>query len=338
MPWTSGSPLRARARRSPWRPASAPRVRTSAASRYRRRSAAHRALAVAGAGAGRPNTRPRPPSAATSIRSIRSSRSTSIRTSFAPTNSCVVSSTASSLDAARRRARRSSFFSICRTITPQARGRACRRPALRSPTTISPSTARVAEALSLQPPQGRHGDLRGRGRRPKRRGPRRRPSIDSAGHQQVLQAARRRATVRGPPLSIRPWAWSIAMEDPTLACFLRDLFDAHAPVSAPLFAGPGTQPPFVADDRNSGRAGLLYEQNTAASSRAGKEISRPRLHQTGRSRRRCAERDPVGRRGPQRRGQAAGPQRTPRRPTSSVVGAILVRFLVLLGAGPLLGV
>ena len=39
-----------------------------------------------------------------------------------------------------------------------------------------------------------------------------------------------------------------------------NLFDAHAPVMAPLFAGPGTQPPYTADPRNL-RSGLLYEMN-----------------------------------------------------------------------------
>jgi len=39
-----------------------------------------------------------------------------------------------------------------------------------------------------------------------------------------------------------------------------NLFDAHAPVMAPLFGGPGTQPPFVADYNNL-RSGLLYEVN-----------------------------------------------------------------------------
>jgi hypothetical protein len=39
-----------------------------------------------------------------------------------------------------------------------------------------------------------------------------------------------------------------------------NLFDAHAPIMAPLFAGPGTQPPYEADDKNL-RTGLLYEMN-----------------------------------------------------------------------------
>jgi DNA-binding beta-propeller fold protein YncE len=39
-----------------------------------------------------------------------------------------------------------------------------------------------------------------------------------------------------------------------------NLFDAHAPVMAPLFTGPGTQPAFSADDSNL-RNGLLYEIN-----------------------------------------------------------------------------
>ena len=39
-----------------------------------------------------------------------------------------------------------------------------------------------------------------------------------------------------------------------------NLFDAHAPLMAPLFAGPGTQPPYQADDNNL-RNGLLYAVN-----------------------------------------------------------------------------
>ncbi len=39
-----------------------------------------------------------------------------------------------------------------------------------------------------------------------------------------------------------------------------NLFDTHAPLMAPLFAGPGTQPPYQADDKNL-RSGLLYEMN-----------------------------------------------------------------------------
>jgi DNA-binding beta-propeller fold protein YncE len=39
-----------------------------------------------------------------------------------------------------------------------------------------------------------------------------------------------------------------------------NLFDAHAPLMAPLSAGPGTQPPFQADDRNL-RSGLIYKMN-----------------------------------------------------------------------------
>lgn len=42
-----------------------------------------------------------------------------------------------------------------------------------------------------------------------------------------------------------------------------NLFDAHAPVMAPLFSGPGTQPSFQADDKNL-RSGLLYEMNGKA--------------------------------------------------------------------------
>jgi hypothetical protein len=39
-----------------------------------------------------------------------------------------------------------------------------------------------------------------------------------------------------------------------------NLFDAHAPLMAPLFAGPGTQPPYQADDKNL-RNALIYKVN-----------------------------------------------------------------------------
>jgi DNA-binding beta-propeller fold protein YncE len=39
-----------------------------------------------------------------------------------------------------------------------------------------------------------------------------------------------------------------------------NLFDAHAPLMAPLFAGPGTQPPYQVDDKNL-RSGLIYQMN-----------------------------------------------------------------------------
>jgi hypothetical protein len=39
-----------------------------------------------------------------------------------------------------------------------------------------------------------------------------------------------------------------------------NLFDAHAPLMAPLMAGPGTQPPYQADDSNL-RSGLVYHVN-----------------------------------------------------------------------------
>jgi hypothetical protein len=39
-----------------------------------------------------------------------------------------------------------------------------------------------------------------------------------------------------------------------------NLFDAHAPLMAPLFAGPGTQPPYEADDKNL-RSGFIYTVN-----------------------------------------------------------------------------
>ncbi|HWZ83308.1 MAG TPA: hypothetical protein VNW47_11815, partial [Terriglobales bacterium] len=40
-----------------------------------------------------------------------------------------------------------------------------------------------------------------------------------------------------------------------------NLFDAHAPLMVPLFAGPGTQPPYQADDKNL-RNGLMYQVNS----------------------------------------------------------------------------
>jgi hypothetical protein len=39
-----------------------------------------------------------------------------------------------------------------------------------------------------------------------------------------------------------------------------NLFDAHAPLMAPLFTGPGTQPPYQVDDMNL-RSGLIYRVN-----------------------------------------------------------------------------
>ena len=39
-----------------------------------------------------------------------------------------------------------------------------------------------------------------------------------------------------------------------------NLFDAHAPLMAPPLAGPGTQPPYQADDKNL-RSGLIYKVN-----------------------------------------------------------------------------
>jgi hypothetical protein len=41
-----------------------------------------------------------------------------------------------------------------------------------------------------------------------------------------------------------------------------NLFDAHAPLMAPLFSGSGAQPPFQADDENL-RSGLIYRVNKA---------------------------------------------------------------------------
>jgi DNA-binding beta-propeller fold protein YncE len=57
-----------------------------------------------------------------------------------------------------------------------------------------------------------------------------------------------------------------------------NLFDAHAPVMAPLFSGPGMQGPFAADFRNL-RSGMLYEMNgknaPGASASAKMNFSRP---------------------------------------------------------------
>jgi len=57
-----------------------------------------------------------------------------------------------------------------------------------------------------------------------------------------------------------------------------NLFDAHAPVMAALFAGSGTQPPYEADYRNL-RNGLLYEMNDTkapgAEQSARMDFSRP---------------------------------------------------------------
>jgi hypothetical protein len=57
-----------------------------------------------------------------------------------------------------------------------------------------------------------------------------------------------------------------------------NLFDAHAPLMAPLFSGDGSQPPYTADDKNLGR-GLLYAVNekkaTGAKESALMDFSRP---------------------------------------------------------------
>ena len=50
-----------------------------------------------------------------------------------------------------------------------------------------------------------------------------------------------------------------------------NLFDAHAPLMAPLLSGPGTQPPFQADDQNL-RSGLIYKVNSKTA-RGAKESS-----------------------------------------------------------------
>jgi DNA-binding beta-propeller fold protein YncE len=51
-----------------------------------------------------------------------------------------------------------------------------------------------------------------------------------------------------------------------------NLFDAHAPLMAPLLSGPGTQPPYQADDNNL-RSGLIYKVN-AKSAAGAKESSK----------------------------------------------------------------
>jgi hypothetical protein len=51
-----------------------------------------------------------------------------------------------------------------------------------------------------------------------------------------------------------------------------NLFDAHAPLMARLFAGPGTQPSYEVDDRNL-RSGLIYRMNEKKAAGA-KESSR----------------------------------------------------------------
>ena len=57
-----------------------------------------------------------------------------------------------------------------------------------------------------------------------------------------------------------------------------NLFDAHAPLMAPLFSGAGTQPPYQADDKNL-RSGLIYQVNakTASGARESSQMdfSRP---------------------------------------------------------------
>ncbi len=57
-----------------------------------------------------------------------------------------------------------------------------------------------------------------------------------------------------------------------------NLFDAHAPLMAPLFAGPGTQAPYQADDSNL-RSGFLFQMNDKktpdAKQSAEMDFSRP---------------------------------------------------------------
>jgi len=62
-----------------------------------------------------------------------------------------------------------------------------------------------------------------------------------------------------------------------------NLFDAHAPLMAPLFAGPGTQPPYEADDKNL-RNGLIYrvnEKNAAGAKESSQmDFSKPDAAET----------------------------------------------------------
>ena len=57
-----------------------------------------------------------------------------------------------------------------------------------------------------------------------------------------------------------------------------NLFDANAPLMAPLFSGPGTQPPDQADDKNL-RSGLIYQMNAnsapGAKESLNMDLSRP---------------------------------------------------------------
>ncbi|MGB9073155.1 MAG: phosphoesterase [Terriglobales bacterium] len=50
-----------------------------------------------------------------------------------------------------------------------------------------------------------------------------------------------------------------------------NLFDAHAPLMALLFSGPGTQPPYRADDKNL-RSGLIYQVNAKSAPGAKESV------------------------------------------------------------------
>ncbi len=64
-----------------------------------------------------------------------------------------------------------------------------------------------------------------------------------------------------------------------------NLFDAHAPLMAPLFSGPGTQSPYEADDRNL-RSGMIYRVNPKTAPGAKEsgrmDFSRPDAANAGR--------------------------------------------------------
>jgi DNA-binding beta-propeller fold protein YncE len=64
-----------------------------------------------------------------------------------------------------------------------------------------------------------------------------------------------------------------------------NLFDAHAPIMIPPFSGPGTQPPYQADDKNL-RSGMIYQVNAktapGAKESSQMDFSRPDAASAGR--------------------------------------------------------
>ena len=73
-----------------------------------------------------------------------------------------------------------------------------------------------------------------------------------------------------------------------------NLFDARAPLMAPLFSGPGTQPPYQADDKNL-RSGLIYQMN-AKSAPGAKESAQMNFSRPDAAECRRAQRDSLARR------------------------------------------